>query len=291
MNPCSQCGEESSGQPACWNCGAPVEPATTGTSKRLLLIWLTCSAFAGATLALGSIFIIGFGMVGEFIRVFWGPAVGWMILGALALEGALRPAATLRGWRIAVALIALGFFSFAAVRIWERDSSPTALALLELDINDAAAVGRFLAAHTSVNSPEMLKLKDSWLKSEDARWSRIEKGDCDSIKEHTRDYPDGPHSQFIPQYQDACSWRNAQFFAEGNFRHEIANLKTYLAEAPLKAHRNDAQTRLEAAYWALVQQQRSNPESMAQVAAEYIQELPDGQHATEAKLIRARAGR
>ena len=45
-------------------------------------LWIAVSLFLGMVLAMGSIFIIGFGGAGEFVRVFWGPAERFMHMDA-----------------------------------------------------------------------------------------------------------------------------------------------------------------------------------------------------------------
>jgi hypothetical protein len=135
-------------------------------------------------------------------------------------------------------------------------------------------------------------LRESWLRREEARWSRIEKGDCDSIADFVHDYPGGPHAALLPRFQEACRWRDAQFAAPGDLPRVIVNMKEYLEEAPLLEHEKEARQRMEDAYWAMVTQQLPAPAATVAMATAYLRDLPNGVHAAEARrLVRQYGGR
>jgi hypothetical protein len=284
MQVCVHCGKTASGQPQCEYCGW-ISTTVPGDRKWPLAVWTGISIFLGALLSLASLLLIGFGMVEEFARVFVGPAIGWMMFGGLALEWHLRPHGKINWVRIGLACVAASLFLFMPLRIWEREHSPLAKALRPLDKEDHAAVGDFLAQHRQKDTPELRKLRALWQASEAAAWAPIARGDCGTLVEYKKAFPNGPHANELANQEDACAWRSAQFFAKGAHRHELANLRRYLAQGPLLVHRVEAQSRIDTAYWELVQEQAGSLEGMAEAAAEYLREVPTGKHGTEARRL------
>jgi hypothetical protein len=169
-------------------------------------LWIAASVFLGAVLGMGSIFIIGFGAVGEFVRVFWGPAVAWVLLGIVAERW--KTLGELEGKHIVMLVGAAVFFCFMPLRIMTRES------------------------------------EDRKREVQKAHWERIQAGNCEILPGYVAKYGKGPFGEEVAVYQDICLWKELQKFAPGNTPKEVANLKRYLAAFPKGLRQQEAENRL-----------------------------------------------
>ena len=169
-------------------------------------LWIAASVFLGSVLGLGSIFIIGFGKVGEFVRVFWGPAVTWALLGIVAERW--KTLGELEGKHIVMLVGAAVFFCFMPLRIMTRES------------------------------------EDRKREVQKATWERIQEGNCEILPGYVEKYGKGPFGEEVTGYQDICLWKELQKFAPGNTPKEVANLKRYLAAYPKGLRQQEAESRL-----------------------------------------------
>lgn len=169
-------------------------------------LWIAVSLFLGMILAMGSIFIIGFGAVGEFVRVFWGPAVAWMLLGIVARRWKSR--GELGREDLAMLVGAGVFFCFMPLRIMTRES------------------------------------EDRKREVQKATWERIQEGNCEILPGYVEKYGKGPFGEEVTGYQDLCLWKELQKFAPGNTPKEVVNLKRYLAAYPKGLRHQEAENRL-----------------------------------------------
>lgn len=169
-------------------------------------LWIAASVFLGSVLGLGSIFIIGFGAVGEFVRVFWGPAVAWALLGIVAERW--KTLGELEGKHIVMLVCAVVFFCFMPLRIITRES------------------------------------EDRKREAQKANWERIQQGNCEILPGYVEKYGKGPYGEEVAGFQDICLWKELQKFAPGNTAKEVANLKRYLAAYPKGLRQQEAENRL-----------------------------------------------
>lgn len=249
------------------------------------LIWVWVTLLGGACMAGAGLLMVGFGKGEEMVRTFWGPALSWLLLGGVAYWRAKRGDGPRREVKVGVAVLGGMLVLMMPYRIWQREYSVVAREMKALEADDDLAVGQFLARHEGESTPELEELRRSWERSEEASWALVANGHCDQVEEYRRRFPRGKHSKELPAKEEACAWRETQFFAKGDDRHEIANLQRYLRTAPLGLHRAEAEGRIDRAFWSYVLRRRETQGGLAEAAKEYLAEVPWGEHRQEAERI------
>ena len=169
-------------------------------------LWLADSVFLGGVVGIGSIFIIGFGAVGEFVQVFWGPAVAWALLGIVAERW--RRLGELEGIHIVMLASAAVFFCFMPLRIMARES------------------------------------EERKREEQKAKWEQIQEGNCGILPGYVEKYGKGPFGEEVTTFQDICLWKQLQKVSSGDTAKEVANLKKYLAAYPNGLRQQEAENRL-----------------------------------------------
>lgn len=170
------------------------------------VLWIAVSVYLGSVVGMASIFIIGVGAVGEFVRVFWGPTVTWALLGIVAERW--KTAGELEAKHIVMLAGAAVFFCFMPLRIMTRES------------------------------------EDRKREAQKATWERIQEGNCEILPAYVEKYGKGPYGEEPTPFQDICLWKELQKFAPGDRAKEVANLKKYLAAYPKGLRQQEAENRL-----------------------------------------------